>query len=174
MAANARVRFMVMVWLEGGQGEVKRACSPPRNTPNRPTWIPPPPPPRIAPLEPPPQPLLYPPLFALPEPPPQMPPPPPQRGPWPTISWGCSWRPELRGRPPRWGYQGKTAWDQNGVGTKTNANALANPSPFLSPVSHSMILTLCKRVAFCRSAAVLSASNPHPTLHSTLLPHSCN
>ena len=33
---------MVMVWLEGGQGEVRGACvPPPPNTPNCPTWIPP-------------------------------------------------------------------------------------------------------------------------------------
>ena len=33
---------MVMVWLEGGQGEVRGACAPPPppNTPNRPTWTP--------------------------------------------------------------------------------------------------------------------------------------
>ena len=41
---SGRVRFMVMVWLEGGQGEVSGACAPPppHNTPNRPTWTPPP------------------------------------------------------------------------------------------------------------------------------------
>ena len=82
------------------------------NTPNRPTWTPPPPP-RIAPLgPPPPQPTLpeppppappIPPPFALPEPPPQIPPPPPPpRGLRPTVSWGGSWRPEPRGRPPPW------------------------------------------------------------------------
>ena len=58
---------MVMVWLEGGQGEVRGACAPPPPTPNRPTWIPPP---QIAPPDPPPQPTL-------PEPPPQAPPRPP-------------------------------------------------------------------------------------------------
>ena len=33
---------MVMVWLEGGQGEVRGACAPPppRNTTNHPTWTP--------------------------------------------------------------------------------------------------------------------------------------
>ena len=70
---------MVMLWLEGGQGEVRGACPPP---PNRPTWTPPPtdppgdpppnrpsrsPPPPIAPRRPPP-----------PNPPPPPPPPPPQ------------------------------------------------------------------------------------------------
>ena len=43
---------MVMVLLEGGQGEIRGAYplpppkhpkSPPRTTPNRPTWTPPPP-----------------------------------------------------------------------------------------------------------------------------------
>ena len=29
------------------------------------------------------------------------PPPPPLLGLWPTVSWGGSWRPEPRGRPPR-------------------------------------------------------------------------
>ena len=54
---------MVMVWLEGGQGEVRGAYAPPPPparppaTPNRPTWTPPTPP--------------------LPEPAPPMPPPPP-------------------------------------------------------------------------------------------------
>ena len=34
---------MVMVWLDGGQGEVRGACAPPpQPTPNRPTWTPPP------------------------------------------------------------------------------------------------------------------------------------
>ena len=43
-------------------------------------------------------------------------------------------------------------WRGNkGQRTLTNANALANPSPFLSPFSHSQILTLCKRVAFCEA-----------------------
>ena len=61
-----------------------------------------------------------------------------------------------------------------GQRTLTKANALADPSPFLFPASHTLILTLCKRVAFCRSAPVLNASNPHLTLHSTFLPDSCN
>ena len=78
---------MVMVWLEGGQGEVRGACAPPpppphpkspyldpAPTPNRPTGPPPPPtdppgapPPPFAPPRPPP----------LPCPPPPPPPPPP-------------------------------------------------------------------------------------------------
>ena len=29
LAAKVRVRFMVMRWLEGGQGEVRGACPPP-------------------------------------------------------------------------------------------------------------------------------------------------
>ena len=65
---------MVMVWLEGGQGEVRGACapplpttpqiappgSPPPPTPMRPTWNPPPPtdPPGAPPS---PKPLLDPP-----------------------------------------------------------------------------------------------------------------
>ena len=43
LAAKVRVRFMVMVWLEGGQGEVRGACAPP-----------PPPHPKLPHLEPPP------------------------------------------------------------------------------------------------------------------------
>ena len=54
---------------------------------------PPPPPPREPPS---PAPLLDPPL--------QGPPPPPPRGLRPTVSWGGSWRPEPRGRPPRGGF----------------------------------------------------------------------
>ena len=50
-----------------------------------------PPPPREPPS---PAPLLDPPLQAPP-------PPPPPRGLRPTVSWGGSWRPEPRGRPPR-------------------------------------------------------------------------
>ena len=67
LAAKVRVGFMVMVWLEGGQGEVRGACAPPPQhpkspyleppptTPNCPTWTPPPnqpsrsPPPPLAP-----------------------------------------------------------------------------------------------------------------------------
>ena len=98
---------MVMLWLEGGQGEVRGACAPPPPTPQMaPPGPPPPPAPRIAPLgpppnrpsrSPPPQPLLYPP----PHSPSLNPPPPPPRGLRPTVSWGGSWRPEPRGRPPR-------------------------------------------------------------------------
>ena len=77
---------MVMVWLEGGQEEVRGACAPPPpNTPNRPTWTPPPtttpncptwtPPPTDPPGAPPPAP---------PRPPPHSPalnpPPPPPQG----------------------------------------------------------------------------------------------
>ena len=53
---------MVMVWLEGGQGEVRGAC-PPRTTPNRPTWTPPPPPPTFPTPPPPPLPVPPPPPF---------------------------------------------------------------------------------------------------------------
>ena len=66
---------MVMVWLEGGQGEVRGACPPPPNTPNCPTWTPPPNRPSRSP---PPQPLLYPPPSPSLNPPLQSPPPPPQ------------------------------------------------------------------------------------------------
>ena len=82
---------MVMVWLEGGQGEVRGACAPPPpqhpksphldppppTTPNCPTWTPPPtdppgaPPPPAPPIPPPAPPI--PPPFALPEPPPPRP-----------------------------------------------------------------------------------------------------
>ena len=76
---------MVMVWLEGGQGEVRGACAPPPPpTPQIAPPGPPPPPPRNAPLGPPPQPTLpeppappIPPPLALPEPPLRCPPPPP-------------------------------------------------------------------------------------------------
>ena len=67
---------MVMLWLEGGQGEVRGACAPlPPQHSNRPT-CPPPPQPTLP--EPPPQPLLDPPPQSpLPEPPPSNAPPPP-------------------------------------------------------------------------------------------------
>ena len=66
---------MVMLWLEGGQGEV--LCSPPHpNTPSRPTWTPPPQP--TLPEPPPPtDPPGAPPPIAPPRPPLQCPPPPP-------------------------------------------------------------------------------------------------
>ena len=107
---------MVMVWLEGGQGEVRGACAPPPPTPqhpksphldppphhhhpNSPHMDPPSPtdppgaPPQAPPRPPPPHsPLLEPPL-----PPP---PPPPPRGLRPSNSLGGSWRPEPRGPPP--------------------------------------------------------------------------
>ena len=56
----------------------------------------------LHPNTPPPRPSYTPlPPFALPEPPLRCPPPPPPpRGLWPTVSWGASWRPEPRGRPP--------------------------------------------------------------------------
>ena len=67
---------MVMVWLEGGQGEVRGACVPPTpHTPNRPTWIPPPPHPNWSHLDPPPpppnRPSRTPPHSPLLAPPPQ-------------------------------------------------------------------------------------------------------
>ena len=58
---------MVMVWLEGGQGEVRGACAPPPAPqhpksphldpppPNRPSWSPPPIRPSLKPPPPPPQ-----------------------------------------------------------------------------------------------------------------------
>ena len=65
-------------------------------TPTTPAPLPPTDPPGA----PPPAPLIPPPPFALPEPPLRSPPPPP-RGLRPTVSWGGSWRPDPRGRPPR-------------------------------------------------------------------------
>ena len=70
---------------------------------------PPPPTPQIAPPGPPPPkstlpeppPPIAPPRTPPPMPPPPPPPPPPPRGLRPTVSWGGSWRPEPRGRPPR-------------------------------------------------------------------------
>ena len=73
---------MVMVWLEGGQGEVRGACAPPPQHPKSPHLDPPPTDPPGAP---PPKPLLDPPPSPLPEPPLQCPPP---RGLRPTVSWG--------------------------------------------------------------------------------------
>ena len=74
-------------------------CGVAPNTPNRPTWTPPP---THPPGAPPPKPLLD-----LPPNCPSLnprsnapPPPPPPRGLRPTVSWGGSWRPEPRGRPP--------------------------------------------------------------------------
>ena len=82
---------MVRLRARGGKGSL---CPPsPPNTPNRPTWTPPPTDPPGAPPPPP-----SPSHSNLPEPP-SMPPPPP-RGLWPIVRWGGSWRPELRGRPP--------------------------------------------------------------------------
>ena len=75
---------MVMVWLEGGQGEVRGAYDPlPPNTSNCPTWTPPPAtdPPGAPP---PPKPLLdpRPPHCPSLNPPSNAPPPPPRtRGP---------------------------------------------------------------------------------------------
>ena len=60
LAAKVRVRFMVMVWLDGWQGEVRGTCDPPPPpTPNHPTWtpqppLPTPPPPITPPYAPPP------------------------------------------------------------------------------------------------------------------------
>ena len=79
---------MVMVWLEGGQGEVRGACPPPHpQHPKSPHLDPPPhhpnlphqdpPPPTDPPGAPPPKPLLDPPTKPLLEPPLPCPPPPP-------------------------------------------------------------------------------------------------
>ena len=67
---------MVMVWLEGGQGEVRGACAPPPPHPKLPHLEPPPPPQPTLPERPPPPPK------------PLLDPPPPPRGLWPTVSWG--------------------------------------------------------------------------------------
>ena len=74
--------------------EVPDTPPPPTGTPG----TPPPPPPREPPS---PAPLLDPPLQAPPPSKPPPPPPPPPRGLRPTVSWGGSWRPGPRGRPPR-------------------------------------------------------------------------
>ena len=78
---------MVMVWLEGGQGEVRGACAPPPPTPQIAPPGPPPPhhhpelphldPPPTDPPGGPPPPLLYPPPIRPPCTPPFNPPPPP-------------------------------------------------------------------------------------------------
>ena len=60
---------MVMLWLEGGQGEVRGACAPPPPTPQ--IAQPGPPPQPTLPEPPPPSPLLDPPSNAPPPPPPQ-------------------------------------------------------------------------------------------------------
>ena len=62
---------MVMLWLEGGQGEVRGACGPPPPHPKSPR------------LDPPPQPTLLDPPHS-----PPLDPPPPPRGLRPTVSWG--------------------------------------------------------------------------------------
>ena len=94
LAAKVRVRFLVMVWLEGGQGEVRGACPPPPPQHPKSPHLDPPPPPRIAPLGAPPPPTdppgapppppLYPPHSpSLNSPlrcPPPPPPPPPPKG----------------------------------------------------------------------------------------------
>ena len=81
--ANCRITPGPHTQLFGGA----RHPPPPHGNPgNRP------PPPREPPS---PAPLLDPPSKAPP------PPPPPLRGLRPTVSWGGSWRPEPRGRPPR-------------------------------------------------------------------------
>ena len=72
LAAKVRVRFMVMVWLEGGQGEVRGACAPPPKSPH---------------LDPPP---IAPPPNPPPMPPPPPPPPPPPGGPSAHFYWGGS------------------------------------------------------------------------------------
>ena len=92
-----------------------------------------------------------------------------------ALPWGYPKREErVTHGEIRENRQGPRWRGNKGQRTLTNADALANSSPFLSPFTHSLILTLCKRVALCRSAPVLNASNPHPTLHSRILPHSCN
>ena len=52
LAAKVRVRFMVMVWLEGGQGEARGACPPPPQPtlPDPPPLQSPPPPGAFGPL----------------------------------------------------------------------------------------------------------------------------
>ena len=91
---------MVMVWLEGGQGEARGAYDPPPpsppNTPNRPTWTPPPPRAIDPPGAPPPKPLLDPPHRpSLNRP--SNPPPPGLR---PTVSWGGELASRTEGLPP--------------------------------------------------------------------------
>ena len=62
---------MVMLWLEGGQGEVRGACAPPPpQHPKSPHLDPPPPNPPSRSPPPPPEPLLDPPSNAPPPPPP--------------------------------------------------------------------------------------------------------
>ena len=85
---------MVMVWLEGGQGEVRGACPPPPH-PKLPHLDPPPNSPH---LHPPPKPLLAPPppppppirpsLTPPSHPPPPPPPPPPQEAPGQQLVGG--------------------------------------------------------------------------------------
>ena len=79
---------------------------PPGNPGNRPPWRPsqnPPPPP---------------------SPPP--PPPPPSRGLRPAVSWGGSWRPGPRGRPPR---GGAVLLRRNGMAGERHAAAATEPRP---------------------------------------------
>ena len=87
LAAKVRVRFMVMLWSEGGQVEARGACAPH-----------PPLPPQIAPPGPPPpnRPSRTPPLQSPSQNPPSQTPPPPPGGLQPMVSW----RPGPRSQPP--------------------------------------------------------------------------
>ena len=81
---------MVMVWLEGGQGEVTGACAPPPPQHPKSPHLDPPPPPRIAPLGPPPTnpPGAPPPAPPIPPPSPSLPPPPSNATPPPQGASG--------------------------------------------------------------------------------------
>ena len=76
------------------------------------------------------------------------------------------------GRPGK-DRQGARWRGNKGQPTLTNVNALANLNRPLYPASHTLIVTLRKRVAFWRRASLPNASNRHPTHHSTLLLPSC-
>ena len=87
---------MVMVWLEGGRGEVRGACAPPPHHPKSPHLDPPPP--HNEPSQPHPKRTLpTPPPYPLPEPHIQCPPPPCLR---PASTGGGGSRAQKRGDGP--------------------------------------------------------------------------
>ena len=80
---------MVMVWLEGGQGDVRGACAPPPpTTPNCPTWTP-------RPTD-----LPNPPHRSSLNPPPMPPPPRPRSGPKAPWRGGVAYKSEQTPPPP--------------------------------------------------------------------------
>ena len=139
---------MVMVWLEGGQGEVKGACAPPPppNTPNCPTWTPPHHHPELPHLDPPPQPTLpEAPTPAPPIPPPHSPslnapppmPPPPKGASGQQLVGGVVGV-QNRGVAPPWPQQPTT---RNG----SSPNSIVAGDVVLLPVLLWLLPKFCNR-----------------------------